>query len=1218
MSKQAAVPKIKRIIGIVCLSSLIAFLLAATPALAQTGSGVIRGVVRDANQAVVPGAAVSITNERTGVEQKTQTNEEGIYYFGAVPIGPYALTVELAGFKKWTTKLQLQVGQTAAVDAALELGNVETVIDVIGAAPPITTESAEVSDVKDFQRIQQLPLNGRQISQLFVLTPGVEGEAGGSNAPRVNGLKVGSVEISLDGISVVDRFGGGLRPAQPGLDIIQEFRIETVGSDARYSRPATVTLATRSGTNEFHGSVFEYHRNNGAGLRTRNRLDTTGGANKLIRNEYGVTAGGPFMVPGYDGRNKSFWFFNYEGFKQRQERLTVSAVPTDAMWGGDLSNLIDDNGNLFRIYDPLTTDANGRRQPFPNNIIPANRINNTLKVLQQLTAKPTNSINPFVGSNFEKAYPVKEDRGTWTIKGDHNLSAKDRLSVRWSSGTRNNRTEGGLFGNPVNVDAGLGTGRSDFKYRNVSASYTRNFSPTFLNELLIGVNRNNNSSGTLADFKDWPKELGLPNPFGVTGWPTLYASGAYPWGYWDSDNRGDQQLTAVIAENNATWIKGKHTFQFGGKLRPEQNNVRELQQAQGSHNWGGGWTSLWDPAEGQTVSFTGAGFADLALGLPDFLSNQFNRGYFYFRQTERSLYFNDNWKVSPRLTLNFGVRWDNWTPYTEKFNRLVGVDIDTVGSRFEVVYPGNVDPYSLRDVPRSVLDSWSARGLGYTTADKIGYPSKLFASDNNNLAPRLGAAFKLTDKTVIRGGYGEYFWPMPLNQILQASRSNPPLNLRYTYEPNFFDGSGDYIFRSLATPQFFTPNATVRVGGIVPISPGAASSQPWDARNWKDGRSQNWHLTLERELMKDTAVRLTYIGNHGRDLEQRTSLNTQEAEYNYVARTGQLPPSNRNLLRVNPNWAFIGGNSYIGRSGFSNSNSAQIELERKYSNGLAFQWFYTFTRSLTTADQNGFDCCGGQGINSTAAGGTIPEVRQILGAPNLSFEQLRKLAYYNQTTVPAHRIGYNAIFDLPFGKGKKFLGGANSVVNQVVGGWQLATIGNWRGGFWRSLPSSQWVFSDPILSPDQRVELTFNGRRRRLWIKGDFNPAGATNVTGGDLLALVPANRAQRAIHPQGPNFDNRLPQTLANGTVRTTPIGDAYNFTPRGFIMGPGGWNADISVFKWFDISESVKLRFTADFFNALNHPVDIDPDFGTGLQDLSQQRNDPRIIQLSVRLNW
>ena len=1203
---------------------LISISVVSIPLLAQTGSGVIRGVVRDANQAVVPGAAVSITNERTGIVQKSQTNDVGIYYFGAVPIGPYSLAVELAGFKKWTTKLEVQVGQTVNIDAALELGNVETVVDVVGTAPAITTESAEVSDVKDFRRIQQLPLNGRQVSQLFALTPGVEGDGAtgqGFNAPRVNGMKVGSTEMTLDGISVVDRFGGGLRPVQPGLDTIAEFRIETVGSDARYSRPATVTLATRSGTNEFHGSLFEVHRNNAGGLRTRNRIDSTGDANKLIRNEYGVTAGGPLYIPKYDGRNKSFWFVSYEGFKQREERLTVSSVPTDAMWGGDLSNLVDENGVLTVLYDPLTTNAQGLRTPFPNNRIPANRLNNVFKVLQQLTAKPTNGENPNLANNFIKAYPVKDNRGNLTIKGDQVISDKDRLSVRWSRGTRQFAQEGGVFGNPVNAAAGLGTSRNDFEYNNVSVGYTRNFSPTLLNELLIGVNRNSNGSGTLADFTDYPKQLGLPNPFGVTGWPTLYASGAYPWGYWDSDNRKDEKLTAAILENNTTWIRGKHTFQFGGKFRPEYNNVRELQQAQGSHNWGGEWTSLYDPVGEQGVSFTGHGFADLALGLPDFLSNQFNRGYFYFQQKEMGLYLNDNWKVTPRLTLNLGLRWDNWTPYKEKFNRLVAIDPDHVADRFQVVTPGNIDIRSLRNVPASVLDSWSVRGLTYSTADKEGFPSALFATDRNNFGPRLGAAFKVTDKTVLRGSYGEYFWPMPLALILQSSRTQPPLNLRYTNEPNFFDGSGTYAFRTVPTAQFFNPNAAVKTDGIVPISPGAAPGLPWDGRNWKDGRSQTWQFTLECEIMKDTSLRLSYIGNHGRDLEQRASLNNPEAEFNYVTRTGLGPPGNSALRRVNPNWGFVNSGSMLNRTGFSNSNSAQIELERKYSNGIAFQWFYTYTRALSTTDAGGFTF-GGFNINSGAGGGQVPENIQIQGNPNLSYADRLKLAYYNQTTVPPHRIRYNAIIDLPFGRGKKFGGSSSGLVHQFIGGWQVAAIGDWRGGYWRSLNASKYIFGGTadsvLLSGDQRVEMTINGRRQRLWFRGDFDPTQATNVTGGDLLALVSANRSQRVVRPLGPNFDNRLPLTLANGSIRNTTIADLYNITPRGFITGPGAWNADISLFKWFDITETVKLRFTADFFNAFNHPVDIEPDLQTGLQDISRQLNDPRIVQLSLRLNW
>jgi len=282
-------------------------------------------------------------------------------------------------------------------------------------------------------------------------------------------------------------------------------------------------------------------------------------------------------------------------------------------------------------------------------------------------------------------------------------------------------------------------------------------SNSFLNEILVGVHRSFHDQGTLADFTDWAGNLGLPNPFGVNGWPTFCASNLGYYGYfcWDADNHSNQALTAEVLDDNATWTKGKHTIKFGGRVRLEQNNVRELQQAQGSHDFNGGWTgqSAHDPNDtGRLLDFTGDGFADLLLGLPTTLRNQFNRGYFYFRQREIGLYFNDSWKVSPRLTLNLGLRWDKWTPYHEKLNRLTTADISSISdpNRFEVITPGNHDMHSLPGVPPSVLTSWEARGLTFNTARAIGYPDNLFAADNNNFGPRLGVAFKLTPTTVLR------------------------------------------------------------------------------------------------------------------------------------------------------------------------------------------------------------------------------------------------------------------------------------------------------------------------------------------------------------------------------------------------------------------------------------------------------------------------------------
>ncbi len=250
------------------------------PMAAQTGLGVVSGTVQDSSKSVIPNAKVTLTNTATGVGRDTLTNAAGIYYFGAVQIGPYTLAVEATGFKKWEGTLSVQAGQTAIIDTALEVGSLQAAVEVTAVAPVIATQGGQVSDVKDALRIHDLPLNGREISQLFDLTPGVVG----GSSPRTNGMKVGSTEMNLDGISYVDRFGGGMARVQPGLDTIQEFRIETAGSAAQYGRPATIELVTRSGTNEIHGAGFETLRNNAGGLRARARQDGNTAA-KLIRNE---------------------------------------------------------------------------------------------------------------------------------------------------------------------------------------------------------------------------------------------------------------------------------------------------------------------------------------------------------------------------------------------------------------------------------------------------------------------------------------------------------------------------------------------------------------------------------------------------------------------------------------------------------------------------------------------------------------------------------------------------------------------------------------------------------------------------------------------------------------------------------------------------------------------------------------------------------------------
>lgn len=1204
---------------------------------AQAGLATLSGTTTDQSGSVIPGVDVTATNTTTGVTHRSQSNSSGVYYIGALPPGPYKMTAEKAGFKQWTRELQLEVSQNASIDFQMEVGSTTTIVEVTGAPPLLNTTGTQVGDVKDYQRINQLPLNGRSVANLFDLTPGVEG---GGNA-RVNGMKVGSMGIQLDGISERDRFGGGMVREQPDIQDVQEFSIDTSGSDAKYDSPSTVILKTRGGTNQLHGEVFETHRNNTGGLLARVRQQAGDEPfPKDIRNEFGGNAGGPVIIPKvYNGKDKTFWFFSYEGLREVGRADEYGGItPTAAMWNGDLSNVIDpDNGQNVIVYDPTSTDANGVRQPFPGNIIPPSSISDFAKKMQALTALPSNGNNPFVANNLTSVYPTFNTQNKLTIKGDENFSEKDRLSVRWSRQKSFFSQAGGHYGNPRNCDNCGGTARQDSSVTNVNVDYTRTLSNTMLNQLTLGALRTPTSSGTLGDNTNWADQLGLPNPFGVTGWPTIYADN-FPW---DADNRKDEHQTTYIVQDNFTWVKGKHTIEFGGTYFKDQNNVRELQQAMGSHNFGGEWTCLFNGSDGCAPD-TGNGFAAMLLGLPDYLSNQYNRGYFYFRQNAYSLYVNDKWRMGSRLTLSLGVRWDKWTPYTEKQDRLVTAPLDSILSTFQVVTPDSHEISSLPGIPPAVLQSWADRGLSYGTANSYKYPSSLFSADNNNFGPRVGAAFKVNDKTVVRGSYGVFFWPTPLSQILQTSRTNPPLNLRFQ---NLFQGpgvfgegnDGNYMFITNPGPAGngpdYLPNASVDTVGVVPISASAQGIFPYDGTNWRDDRMQNWNVTLERELPYRLTMRLSYIGNHGSDMEQRVAINNRTPVLTYVDATGQAPAANplfsncgcNDFLRPNPNWNPNYG--YMAHTGISNANSFQAQLEHKYHNGTVFQWYYVYAHGLSTTDAGG-STSGNSSFNSGGGGGMVPEDRIILGQPSLTPDQLRKLVYFNMTTIPVQHYGWNGLVDLPFGQGKKFLSGASGPLNQLIGGWQVAFIGDWTSGFWQSVNTAYLTNGNPRLSPDQRLTMNYGGDQQQLWFAGNVDLSKASNVQGGmqALQNLVNPNIAQRVVRPFGPNckgsyngsigIQNTVLDQSGDVGCYNVSTSDFYNPSARGSILGPSAFTMDASMFKNFSIGERMKIRFTADFFNVFNHPTNNSPNASTGLIDLSTQANNPRLIQFSLHV--
>ena len=1186
---------------------ILLFLVAiALPLAAQTGLGVVHGTVADQSHAVIPHAKVTLTNTATGVARSVESTSVGVYYFGSVQPGPYTVAVEVSGFKKYTGSLILKAEQDAVVDPAMEVGSVDVAVDVNDAAPLIETEKGTVGDVKDALRIQNLPLNGRQVSNLFNLTAGVEGGA----APRTNGMKVGSTEMNLDGISMVDRFGGGLQTnAQAGLDIVQEFRFETAGSDAAFSRPATVSLVAKSGSNQWHGDAFWTMRNNYAGLRARQRQDGNSVA-KYIRNEYGGLVSGPVV------KNKAFFMYSYEGMKLRQQVYNQTSVPTDDIWNGNFAGMTDTSGTPYRIFDPLSTAADGTRTQFTGNIIPATRIAPISGVMKSVTPEPTISgVDPWTDINFKVYYPLTQDYHTQTAKFDEVFSSQDNMSVRWTDSAQRNVQSGGRFGYPpLGCSNCGGTRLATYGLISVVAREVHVFKPTLLNEFQVSVNRAPNHQGELSDDTDWADKLGLPNPFGSLGWPTIYTSDSnfLYYGGWDADNPKDQKMTQYQVDDNVTWIKGKHTMQFGGRARYEQNNIREMQQAQGSHSFYSDWTTLYDPVAEGATPFTGSGMASMELGLPTYLSNQFNRGYFYFRQKEFGLYFQDSWKVTRKLTINYGLRWDKWTPYYEKYNRLLNLDMNAITpTNMQVLTPQQSTMESLPDVPPDVLTSWAARGLTWQTGQQAGVPLSLTPGISNDFGPRLGAAYQLSNKFVIRASFGTYYWPTPLSQILQTSRTNPPLNLRFENNVGIQNGNNYvYALSVVPAPTDYIGAATV---GATSVSSSSQAFTPLDFRNWADDRVNQWTFVLERQMTKDSSLRFSYIGNHGSDLEQRWAYNDSISRWNYQAATGLQAPNNGDLRRYNPNW----NGQAVEHNGFSNTQSFQFEYEHRFARGLTAQAFYTYAHAMTTTDAGG-STAGNGGISSNGSGYAflVPQSFEVMGNPSMTPDQLLRLGYTNSGDVPPHHVRWNGVYELPFGKGKKFGHDTTGFVNQLIGGWSIAFIGDWRSGMWMGVTSGDYLFGDPNISKGDRVDTYIFGAPQQVYFKGYFDSTQA-KTNAAEVQALVPVDWTQRVLKPVG-NKDNRIPQTLANGTVVPTSITDMVNWNARNFLQGPGAWNQDLSIYKMFTIKENYRLRFTGDFFNAFNHPNNGNPNSTTGLVNLSTQSNDPRIIQLSIKFDF
>ncbi len=1220
--------------------------LLGVPGWSQSSTGSVRGVVQDQSKAVIVNANVTLTNTDTNIEAKTITNDVGIYVFPAVNPGPYKLTIEAPNMAKYEARLTIQTQKSEVVDVELKPGTTTIAVSVEDVTPLLTVDSSTLGQTLERQRIEQLPLNGRFVTNLLLTVPGLD--AGGNL--RAYGMRTGAADFLLDGASLIDPvYREGIVSRQPGLDTIQEFHVEVNTSSAKYTRMTNVIATTKSGTNEIHGTLFWTNRNNAYGV-ARARETGTSKPNPLNRNEYGGTLGGPIRIPHlYNGKDRTFWFFSYEGYKQRSAGQGSGRVPTEAMRNGDFSNLRDKSGTLQKIYDPWTTDpVTWARQQFPGNIIPADKISPLWKYISSVLPMPTKSANPLAANNWFGTRPNKQDQYTISMRFDHQITANDQVYFRYTQGISNTVRNSSRI--PM-LDQ-VGNFRTDY-YPNKSgvASYRRTFSPTLFNELMMSASRESGYLATGDLNTKYADQLGLPNPFGNVGFPVIGTLGIGDSGnYFQPVNATARSMNHFIIDDNATWIKGKHELQFGLHLRLDQNTYLPQQQfTAGTTQFVANATALYNPATGVenpgSLGNTGARIASAFLGLADY-SSRMAKGKYYIRQKEAALYLQDNYKFTPRLTLNLGVRWQ-FSPYpTDKYNLFSSFD----KQKRALVLGQPLDyMYQMGATTRSLVSALEGYGATFETPEQAGLPQKLFYNNYRDFSPHVGFAYRALDgrkSFVIRGGYSMSYFPLPIAGWSDRTRMNAPFvgsydnryNSSAAYSP---DGIGNYGLRSIPT-IIAGQNSKDAIHADSPqgIEVGGDSFQ---ASYWAPKQPtplvHDWSLTVEKEIMKDTMVRAAWVGNHASNQELYDNYNLSIPPYVwYVTRQEPLPTGDLSTAALRPWSNNLWGDVQEWRNeGWGNYSGGQFEIERRYSKGFGFQVFYNVGNTMMA---------GGYGFYSAVA----PTAAFLPGqVPDDFHARIKQLFYARDTSAPKHMVRWNWIVDLPFGKGKWLGKNWGGVLNQIAGGWQITGMGMLRGNHYglnqglypTGTPYQYYGHKYPIQDCTSGDcipgYLLYNGYIPAYQIN---KPDGIMGVPTDYKPYVAPLNPYPANYPDINPDTDpmynyyggNTVWVTLKDGTrqeVDYTGSGDTCQwgcnqimhplmnqYTPSTRL-----WSTDASLVKNFPLKERLKLRVQLDFFNLFNHPNNnwSPSSYGIVYTDTNNYDvNGPRVMQFSARLSW
>ena len=1102
------------------LPMLVALVTSGWQAFAQTSAG-LKGVVTDSSGAVVPAAEIVVTNLDNGARRQTVTNETGDYDIPLLPSGRYTIAGRKPGFKQAIREdVRLELNQIAQIDFTLTAGEVSETVEVRSSAPLLESNTSSVGHVIETKAVSDLPLNGRNFAQLAILGPGVtgvgysaSGTIGSGTRPDdmrpgtelfSNGNREQSNNFMLDGVDNNFR-RNGLITLRPSVEAVLEFKIQTNLFQAEQGRNpgATINVITKSGSNSFRGSAYEFFRN--SRLDARNFFAKPGSPKaQYQQNQFGASLGGPIR------HDKLFFFADYEGFRKRQGTFaSVNTVPTVAMRGGDFSG-------VRAIYDPFSvTPAPGTasgysRTPFPGSVIPAARFDAVTSRLIQAyplpdtTALANNQVtNPVLGQSWDQG----------DIRTDYNLARNTTMFGRFSQqdtltlppSTFGLRTIPGL-----SVPVGLGNSTTYAGSNNLVAHHaviaaTHIFSSSFIVDARFGYGRFN-----LHALKDGAEpganlgeKLGVKNanqgPFSY-GLP-IFSPSSY------TGIGGPASMPTIRLENtfnpniSFTKIHDAHSIKFGTNIVRRQIIDFQTNQGDGLFSFDPTFTS--DP---NNTGRTGDSMASFLLGTASGISQDFLLVWPGIRTVEIGSYVQDDWKVSSRLTLNLGLRYEYTPPPVEVNNRWATLNLAT---------------------GKLLL-------AGVNSDRQVGVQN-----DSNNWAPRFGFAFRARQRTVIRGGFGIFYNTQGNGSALFRLHRQLPFGPSYSATVDQFSASPARVQDGLP------PIPSVNTAGLIDNPSGNFNVvPPW----YKTGYAQQGNFGIEQEIPKlDLVLKAAYVTNLARQVDSNFNINTPDPGPG-------TPASRRPLRNIAPN---VVNATYGDTTGVGNYHSLQVAAERRFHNGLAWLGAYTYSHSIDN-------------VPTQQGGGAEGPVPQDI--------RYRFLDRGSSAFDIRHRTSQSVIYDLPFGKGRRFEI-SNPIGRAAFGNWQVNGILTIQSG----LP---------------------------------FTPALATSVSnaGGSRPDRLGSGELDDPVITHWFDTSFNVP-----GAAWATPRQYTYGNGGRNILRGPSRTNLDFSIFREVPIAERARIQLRGEFFNIFNHPQFDLPNATIGSAAagvISSTVGSPRDIQLSLRL--